>query len=70
MCVQPQLWQTKTFWSLLKNIIDADSEEENDMNNAASIPTSSEIRIMKMSSNSRKLFVGLDENLKSQALFF
>ncbi|GFW92067.1 hypothetical protein TNCV_2153461 [Trichonephila clavipes] len=44
---QPQLWQTKTFWSLFKaqeiSLI-ADSEDENKINNAATVPTSSEIR--------------------------
>ncbi|GFS62535.1 hypothetical protein TNCV_1263081 [Trichonephila clavipes] len=47
MCVEPQLWQTKIFWSLFKaqkNIIDADSGEEDEMNNAAPVPTSSEMR--------------------------
>ncbi|GFV97656.1 transposable element Tcb1 transposase [Trichonephila clavipes] len=46
MSAQPQLWQTKTFWSLFKakkNIIDADSDKEIKMNNAAPVPTSSEM---------------------------
>ncbi|GFW91156.1 uncharacterized protein TNCV_1808771 [Trichonephila clavipes] len=47
MSVQPQLWQTKTFGSLFnaqKNIIDSDSDDENEMNNAAPVPTSSEMK--------------------------
>ncbi|GFT51181.1 hypothetical protein TNCV_3084111 [Trichonephila clavipes] len=50
MCVQPQVWQTKTFWSSSsQNIIDADSDDENEMNNAAPVPTSFEMRnIMKI----------------------
>ncbi|GFV19445.1 uncharacterized protein TNCV_3663781 [Trichonephila clavipes] len=55
MSVQPQIWQTKTFWSLfqsLKNIIDEDSDDENEMNNAAPVPTSSKMRnIMKSMCN-------------------
>ncbi|GFT37910.1 hypothetical protein TNCV_774381 [Trichonephila clavipes] len=49
MCVQPQVWQTKTFSSSSsQNIIDADSDDENEMNNAAPVPTSFERRnIMK-----------------------
>ncbi|GFW28862.1 hypothetical protein TNCV_201851 [Trichonephila clavipes] len=44
------LWRTKTFEFVQssKNIIDADSEDENEMNSAAPVPTSSEVRnIMK-----------------------
>ncbi|GFX50659.1 hypothetical protein TNCV_2722451 [Trichonephila clavipes] len=43
----PQLWQTKTFWSLFKaqkNNNDTDSDDENEMNNAAPVPMSSEMR--------------------------
>ncbi|GFW89624.1 hypothetical protein TNCV_1025081 [Trichonephila clavipes] len=49
MCVQSQLRQTKTFWSLPKAkkiIINADFRDENEMNNAAHIPTTSEMRII------------------------
>ncbi|GFV48134.1 hypothetical protein TNCV_3554131 [Trichonephila clavipes] len=37
---------TKTFWSLhraKKNIMDADSDDENEMNNASPVPTSSQM---------------------------
>ncbi|GFU24194.1 hypothetical protein TNCV_2007701 [Trichonephila clavipes] len=55
MYVQPQLWQTKTFWRLpqsSKDVIEADSDGENEMNSAASVPTLSEMRnIMKGMSN-------------------
>ncbi|GFW38078.1 hypothetical protein TNCV_835181 [Trichonephila clavipes] len=47
VCTAPQLWQTKRVWSLLKtqNIIDANSDDEKEMNNSAPAPpTSSEIR--------------------------
>ncbi|GFX40041.1 hypothetical protein TNCV_2273241 [Trichonephila clavipes] len=42
-----QLWQRKKFCSFFKakkNTIDTDSDDENEMNNAASIPTSSAMR--------------------------
>ncbi|GFU54650.1 hypothetical protein TNCV_2161211 [Trichonephila clavipes] len=45
--VQPQLWQTKTFWSVFeakKKFIDANFDDENEMSNAAPVPTSSEMR--------------------------
>ncbi|GFW47872.1 hypothetical protein TNCV_2400591 [Trichonephila clavipes] len=46
MCIHHQLWQTKAFWSLFKakKNIDADSDDENETNNAAPVPTSSEMR--------------------------
>ncbi|GFT82364.1 hypothetical protein TNCV_2388621 [Trichonephila clavipes] len=50
MFLQPQLKQTKSFWNLFhsENIIDADSDDENEMDNAAAVPTSSELKnIMK-----------------------
>ncbi|GFX30130.1 hypothetical protein TNCV_2618401 [Trichonephila clavipes] len=51
VCTATQLWQTKTLWSLFKaqkNILDADFDDENEVNNAAFVPTSSEVRnIMK-----------------------
>ncbi|GFX12928.1 hypothetical protein TNCV_3659241 [Trichonephila clavipes] len=44
----PELSQTSLeFVQSSKNIIDADSEDENEMHKAASVPTSSEIIMMK-----------------------
>ncbi|GFX84292.1 hypothetical protein TNCV_3976371 [Trichonephila clavipes] len=48
MCVQPQLWQAKTFWSLFKaqkNVIYVASDDKNEMNNTTPVPTSSELEI-------------------------
>ncbi|GFT02623.1 hypothetical protein TNCV_1488151 [Trichonephila clavipes] len=45
--VQPQLWQKKAFWNLLKakkNITNEDSDDENEMNNGAPSLTSCEIK--------------------------
>ncbi|GFW68006.1 hypothetical protein TNCV_1617671 [Trichonephila clavipes] len=50
VCVQNQLWQTKKLWSLFKaqKNIDADSDDENELSNAASVLPSSEMRnVMK-----------------------
>ncbi|GFX05435.1 hypothetical protein TNCV_1007571 [Trichonephila clavipes] len=45
--IHPQLGQTKTFFEFVqssKNIIDVDSDDENEMNNIAPVPTSSKMR--------------------------
>ncbi|GFW49386.1 hypothetical protein TNCV_3058931 [Trichonephila clavipes] len=50
VCVHPQLWQTDilAFIQSSRNIIDADSDDENELNNAVPDPTLSEMRnIMK-----------------------
>ncbi|GFV53653.1 hypothetical protein TNCV_1042601 [Trichonephila clavipes] len=51
MCVQSQLWETDILELVQssKNIIDADSDSENEMNNAAPAPTSFEMRNIKKS---------------------
>ncbi|GFW27105.1 hypothetical protein TNCV_93311 [Trichonephila clavipes] len=46
MCVQPELWQTDIleFVKSSKSIIETDSDDENEMNNATPSPTSSEMK--------------------------
>ncbi|GFU82739.1 hypothetical protein TNCV_265361 [Trichonephila clavipes] len=52
MYVKPQIWQIKTFVEFVqssKNIVITDSDDEYEMNNAATVPMSSEMRnIMKI----------------------
>ncbi|GFY11814.1 hypothetical protein TNCV_1530061 [Trichonephila clavipes] len=74
MCVQPQLRKAKAFWSLFndKKIIDADSDDKNEMNNAAPVSRSFEKRnVMKsMRSVLDAHSKGLTESVKKRNLNF